>query len=1634
MLRRFFLLIVLFSFLAINVANAEISFNNSHPMPGETISFSGDMLISNNGYHRVLIKEPSGRYVLYPDYLTVHVKYNGHSSGSYKGYNINGTIKIGKDFVPGIYSLVFDFTSSLSDYIKQYKFTVGNYSLAWKYQTRYPGGGWNKENFDDSNWDIGYVPFGDSRFFNVNSSWSYSKLYLRKEVYLDDNIQAWLRLFYEGYGTCWVNGAQVFSSESINGASVGYCYRGGIKVYYHPERRSVFSVDRHYYSSKIYFVDISRHLHPGKNIIACEFTKRSRMYYTCWGTGCHYHRYYPSRNYVDVTFAPLQRDGVMWNGYLSQEKNYWYKPSFTPISVVELYDCETTNYAHGTTPRFARVNNFNYNSWKWSNLDITDDTTFYHKPEHFNWDKDYSDRRVYWGISPFNGHPTYFRKWIWSDKDKYAVLKLSATKKPNCYINGKQINIESYNNQYWTYYFDIKLNHGANLLACRENPSQFSIFDLTTSGFNGKLKVSNVSVENSDGGINLNVKLENLAHPEVQSLIEVNVDNTSYTKEVSSAQISNDDALQNLNILYSSDWFRNIISVNYKNVSYGNRASDGNWNTYAYLRNRNKMEIEKVYQLAPNLTLNDLKLKYKFVGETSIYFYNYKTNIFDYITTFKDEHATIRVVDVPNATNYVSSDGNVKFRVDVKKGQFSHCYSWGCYITYSNAYYYEDEIYAKGIQTVYANFTKINSYSNANLFVPLEPGSHDITVSAIDLIDGDIDIFSSNFSILIKPAGKVGFLPFGGNSGKSATTTSKNNTFVVVAASAIASASAAIAYLSKGKPASLKRLETSLSKAEKIVSRLQSYRSTSIRGNKFSFFRMLNEKYTAFKKHMRERKKEEARVEAIKEEIEEEKKRAKEEWLNEMNKELKKLFDSLYGTPEGKIRKIDNFLTKHDLPYKQAKYVLKYRRILFAQIFGVSSKDVKKLVKKFAKEIGLTNYVHLGRWADQLRLIIDDPRLRSKFEEFLEKQDLSENVSNDETNEESGSNSWNWQDMFPNPFQNISGYGQSIAQPDVNEEMSNIKDSVASLSEWVDSFDYSKISDVELGFASTIIGFFQTKLVSLKSMIDSTLNFSKEEIAYASAKLFHEIVMGNNSGIPGSAIWQKPYEFMIQLGIISPEKVDLLVEFGRVSFELTNIEKKIIYALDPSQQFIDIFDTIDMGAGWIPGWGDLVDLVNLGVHIIHGVWKKDSSEWAINSAILPLVFLGSIQFYRTTGKVSSRMLSKFGDELLEKLVKQGIPEDEASRIVKDLLESIKDVSKGTFLKFKRAASKLANFGVDVGKLDNIARESIAKLSVSNLDNLTKFIRQVPEGVDVNKVISKLVKNANEVMPLLSKLDFAALDKRFFNLVEKVDNVGDLFKYLSKADDVTEAANELTKLHSFGVSISKISKLLNLPIAEFSSVKSKALKEIDYLLSLRTDILNKLQFWKKINPEFSFNKIVFKDLEDGIIAQTLYGTLELDTSVDVNILLSRNTISHEISHMVIHQGLFGDASEYIKYVLKLNKMSKNFYNNFMDLQEFMADGFMAIEQGENVINNRWFGRFGTGDIFNAIEGKVLGERFNIPELTGTCDGILTDAISSNKLTLREMNEMAAKLNSILDKLAKNTLELQDIEHVIYSIGG
>ncbi len=1127
-----FLLLVLISVIYLSVANAGIVFNNTHPMPGETISFSGDISISKSPYYRVLLKEPSGRYAINQNCVNLDVNYDNNK----REYHINGTIKISKDFAPGEYSLVFDFTHYLSDTIKKYDFVVGDYSDGWRYTQSYPGANWNKEEFDDSRWSIGHAPFANPSLFPgyANTYWTSNTIYLRKDVYLNNFTQANLKMFAENTVNCWVNGHSVGGNSGISALRTGNCY-GKDWVYY--GSRLVEAVSDSYEYKGIKFVDISKYLKPGKNIIACRAEVYNDVYRICvYWPNC---RYYPGRQFADVEFLPLQKGEIFWTKYGAHTASNWYSPNLRQESTYFEYSCSEVGTTH-TSHVYTHTKNW-IGKWQWNSKGLTDDTTFYIKPEHFNWNSDYNHRTIYWGSSPFNGGVTLFRKWIWSDKNKYAILKLSVTKTPHCYINGKHVNLELYNTPYWNYYSDVKLNKGLNLIACQEAPSTFSIFDLTTSGFDGKLKISNVSVKNLDNGVKLNIKLENLAHPEVQSLIVVDVDNDTYTKEINLSHVFYQDVTQNINISYLPGWIVNNHFISSINASYGGRANDKNWDTYAYLRNLNSMRFEKEYTLAPNLTLDTLKIKYKFEGELTLYVYNYNTHTFDNVSTSKSESPIIKVVDVPNATNYVSSHGKVKLRMDVKKGQFLRCYSGRCYPYYSNAYYYEDEIYAKGMQSVYTNFTKIKSYENTEMFIPLNSGNYSITISAIDLIDNDTDIFRSNFELALPTANKIGFIPLTGNSNGKDSSHSKEGLIIVAAASAIASASAAVSYLSRGKSTSLKRIETSLSKVDNILSRLQQYRSDSINENKFAFFKMLSGKYTAFKKHMRERWKEEERVKAIREyliELEEKAKREEKEWFS---KETAKLVGKLSGSYEHQIRQIDKFLSGHDVDYEDAKRLLHIREKLFGMIFGIARDDVSDLVRKFAKKIGLKNYVNLGRWSDQLRLIIDDPTLRSKFSEFLSEQSY-----------------------IPGENSNDNSYGDSGNSHDVNEEGGD------DFHFWLDEFTgafggltkYMKLSFKDLINKYTDIGSSLLK-GDIISVFRKWFSYSKEDIKSLVTIIknnYKEIILSFIAGLVAGAIIATtgglgtPLALTISAAILSAGAIQLGKKYSEPLNELNNAQ------------------------------------------------------------------------------------------------------------------------------------------------------------------------------------------------------------------------------------------------------------------------------------------------------------------------------------------------------------------------------------------------------------------------------------------------------------------------------------------------
>jgi len=316
----FLLVIVLLSVCSFSTAFADpqLNFSSNYIDPGETIHFNGTFCGRfTTAYYGVFIKEPSHRYNFYPDYINITINRTDSCGGYNSNFIVNGSITIPNDFVSGEYELVIDFTRRLNDYVYTFPFKVGNSSKEWKSTQSYPGNDWYEEGYNDTDWNSGFMPFGNPNLFpgNTNGTWYDNQIYVRKEIYLDEYTQANLKMFAENSVECYVNGNYVGNHESLHALESGNCYNN-VYVY---DNRDVTATDDDYRYYGIKYVDVSKYLKPGKNVIACNaqiwndiFVRRvsNRRYY------------YPGRQFLDVEFTPLQKNETRWTtGLSNKERN-----------------------------------------------------------------------------------------------------------------------------------------------------------------------------------------------------------------------------------------------------------------------------------------------------------------------------------------------------------------------------------------------------------------------------------------------------------------------------------------------------------------------------------------------------------------------------------------------------------------------------------------------------------------------------------------------------------------------------------------------------------------------------------------------------------------------------------------------------------------------------------------------------------------------------------------------------------------------------------------------------------------------------------------------------------------------------------------------------------------------------------------------------------------------------------------------------------------------------------------------------------------------------------------------------------------------------------------------------------------
>jgi hypothetical protein len=93
----------------------------------------------------------------------------------------------------------------------------------WKYTTKDPGIGWEKDKFNDSNWTSGKAGFGtpDTPATIVRSRWDNSDIWLRREINFDKlpEGELWISIHHDEDTEIYINGVLAATTK---GYTTGY--------------------------------------------------------------------------------------------------------------------------------------------------------------------------------------------------------------------------------------------------------------------------------------------------------------------------------------------------------------------------------------------------------------------------------------------------------------------------------------------------------------------------------------------------------------------------------------------------------------------------------------------------------------------------------------------------------------------------------------------------------------------------------------------------------------------------------------------------------------------------------------------------------------------------------------------------------------------------------------------------------------------------------------------------------------------------------------------------------------------------------------------------------------------------------------------------------------------------------------------------------------------------------------------------------------------------------------------------------------------------------------------------------------------------------------------------------------------
>ncbi|MDD5181822.1 MAG: hypothetical protein PHC66_01470 [Candidatus Nanoarchaeia archaeon] len=664
-------------------------------------------------------------------------------------------------------------------------------------------------------WSTGDAPFGNENYFYVSSpTGGYHNIYARKEINLTDSTMGIIKVKAENNFKCYANGNQVFEMSGKMQPIGKYSATGnyfdtpeGYNVYYRGTPYTYLTEQAGYWPAEYTYIDVSRYLKKGNNVIACEaWTDDSAYLYLYYYDKMHAH--YDGRAYLDMSFFNLGPEWLEWSKGDSDfnranasvySKEIEYTVGTKVISEYHAWD----------------------GAWVWGRLPMTDGS-------YFKWTDSTSicpgcvHLEPIW---PYNDTSLYLRKWIWSDENKTMSLQVSDTKLPDCYVNENKVNFTNYNSPYWRYEASIGLAAGQNLIACKSPKAAANSFDMRITGPNGKLAITSVDVDRA---------------PEVNQTLK--------------------------------------FTITFANASHP------------------ETDVGLVFDIQKNdSTVQDC------------------------------EYVTEPVGSCNNLTNCVCPPSLCELPgmfCALDKGESRLRCNWTHEVCTGMPYS------VSFVTEIISNTSDSKAEIN---YTPPFAGVYEITITAMDMYDGDTDVFFSNMGVgssELVPSQNYGFFPTAGNSDESGKGA---GTMLLIGLGAAAAGAVALAgaYLVSGSGSgfSLKKMDSSLSQASNAMDTLNAMSGAKATENSNSFWNLISQRYAEYQKALAEIEEERRKVQ------EENERRNSKNHVSEPES-YKLLYDFLKSiknkTIAEQIRQIEIFFINHkgELTPKHGRILMDYYLVL----------------------------------------------------------------------------------------------------------------------------------------------------------------------------------------------------------------------------------------------------------------------------------------------------------------------------------------------------------------------------------------------------------------------------------------------------------------------------------------------------------------------------------------------------------------------------------------------------------------------------------------------------------------------------------------------------------------------------------